>query len=50
MSGVSGCGVVVDEGHEVSFGRFWEHCCMNGVDKEFQFEKGLVLVVVVSLV
>src|SRR6266404_1914167 len=42
--------VVMDEGHKVLFGRFWELHCMGGIDEEFWFEKGLIPVVVVPLV
>ncbi len=42
-------GVVVDEGHEVFFGGIWD-LCYDSIDKEFWFEKGLIFVVVVSLI
>jgi len=48
-SRVSCGGVIVDEGHEVSFRGVWDSCS-GGVDEEFWFEEGLVFVVVVSLI
>src|SRR6266436_9317412 len=48
-SGVSCCGVVVDEGHEVSFCGVWD-LCYGSVDEEVWFKEGLVLVVVISLI
>ena len=49
-SWVSRGGVVVDEGHEVPFGGIWDLCYVGGIDKEFRFKEGLILVVVVSLI
>ncbi len=48
-SRVSCSGVVVDEGHEVSFRGIWD-LGRDSVDKEFWSEEGLVFVVIVSLV
>ena len=48
-SRVSCGGVIMDEGHEISFRGVWDLCC-SSVDKEFWFEEGLVFVVVVSLI
>src|SRR6266403_6203677 len=48
-SGVSCGGVIVDEGHEISFRGVWDLCC-GSVNKDFWFEEGLVFVVVVSLI
>ncbi len=42
-------GVIVDEGHKISFRGVRDLCC-SSVDKEFWFEEGLVFVVVVSLI
>ncbi len=50
LSRVSCHGVVVDEGHEVPFGGIWDLCYVGGIDKEFRFKEGLILVVVVSLI
>ncbi len=39
----------MDEGHEVPLGGVWD-LGYGGIDKEFRFEEGLVLVVVISLI
>src|SRR6266478_8825011 len=43
-SGVSCRGMVVDEGHEVSFGGVWELCRVGGVDEEFWFKESLIFI------
>src|SRR6266404_997753 len=48
-SGVSCGGMIMDEGHEVSFRGVW-YLRSSGVYEEFWFEEGLIFVVVVSLV
>ena len=48
-SGVSCGGMIMDEGHEVSFRGVW-YLHSSGVYEEFWFEEGLIFIVVVSLI
>src|SRR6266478_3224116 len=49
-SGVSCRGMVVDEGHKVSFGGIWELRYVDSINEKFWFEESLIFVVIFSLI
>src|SRR6266478_381300 len=50
LSWVSCCGMVVDEGHQVSFGGVWNLRYVGGSDEQFWLEESLILIIVFPLV